>query len=67
MLRDDSRSTRPKIEVKRIRVTSVRLYGIDFAPFALANEVPKRGFEDSVQPQVFAVQRVPTASGGSDG
>ena len=65
VLRAIPAATRPKIEVKRIRVTSVRLYGIDFAPFAWASEVPKPGFEDSVQPQVFAVQRVPTASGGS--
>lgn len=63
VLRTIPASTRPKVQIKRIRVTSVRLYGIELAPFAFANEVPKRGFEDEVQPQVFAVQRVPTASG----
>ncbi len=58
------RSVRPKIQVKGIRVTTVRLFGIDIAPFASANEVPKPPFEDTIQGQQFVVQQVPTASGG---
>jgi hypothetical protein len=58
------RSVRPKIQVKGIRVTSVRLYGIDIPPFASANEVPKPPYEDTVQGQQFVVQQVPTATGG---
>ena len=58
------RSVRPKIEVKGIRVTSVRLFGIDIPPFAWANEVPKPAFQDTIQGQQFVVQQVPTATGG---
>ena len=57
------RSVRPKIQVKGIRVTTVRLYGIDIPPFAWANEVPKPAFQDTVQGQQFVVQQVPTATG----
>jgi len=59
------RGTRPKITVKGIRVTSVRLYGLDIAPFASANEVPKPPYRDTIQGQQFVVQQVPTASGGT--